>query len=129
MPNGWQLYKALWCISIFVATEYLEGGELKKALELNEKKEINVGIKSRIKIMNHIAKGMEFLTRNCHSAIQSQTNDNGYVHRDLAARNVLVSHHDLRDKDLVAKVNDFGMAKPIKTGDIQVSDSSTRSFE
>jgi len=78
-----------------------------------------------MKILDHVARGSEYLVRPIHSAVQSLNNNNGYVHRDLAARNILVSHRDLTHPDLLCKVNDFGLTRPMQRVDIQVRRSTS----
>jgi protein tyrosine kinase 6 len=43
-----------------------------------------------------------------------------YIHRDLAARNVLVTENNL------CKVGDFGLARLVKVGPLEVGDRSRR---
>ncbi|KAL3821272.1 hypothetical protein ACJIZ3_007177 [Penstemon smallii] len=76
--------------------EYLENNSLARALFGTEQQKLNLDWPTRKKICLGIAKGLAFLHEESRLKI---------VHRDIKATNVLL------DKDLNAKISDFGLAK------------------
>ncbi|KAL3646231.1 hypothetical protein CASFOL_011411 [Castilleja foliolosa] len=76
--------------------EYLENNCLARALFGKEEQRLNLDWSTRKKICIGIAKGLAYLHEESRLKI---------VHRDIKATNVLL------DKDLNAKISDFGLAK------------------
>ncbi|KAL3646230.1 hypothetical protein CASFOL_011410 [Castilleja foliolosa] len=76
--------------------EYLENNCLARALFGREEQRLNLDWSTRKKICLGIAKGLAYLHEESRLKI---------VHRDIKAANVLL------DKDLNAKISDFGLAK------------------
>ncbi|KAL2496549.1 putative LRR receptor-like serine/threonine-protein kinase [Forsythia ovata] len=76
--------------------EYLENNSLARALFGREEQRLNLDWSTRKKICLGIAKGLAYLHEESRLKI---------VHRDIKATNVLL------DKDLNAKISDFGLAK------------------
>ena len=73
--------------------EYCKHGDLKKYLDPDPNK---LNYDQKIKILKQICEGMEFIHKQ------------KVLHRDLAARNILL------DKDLIAKVGDFGLVVKVE---------------
>ncbi|GAA0186920.1 hypothetical protein LIER_34208 [Lithospermum erythrorhizon] len=76
--------------------EYMENNSLARALFGKEDQRLNLDWPTRMKICIGIAKGLAYLHEESRLKI---------VHRDIKATNVLL------DKDLNAKISDFGLAK------------------
>ncbi|KAL3633887.1 hypothetical protein CASFOL_022649 [Castilleja foliolosa] len=76
--------------------EYLENNSLARALFGRDEQRLNLDWSTRKKICIGIAKGLAYLHEESRLKI---------VHRDIKATNVLL------DKDLNAKISDFGLAK------------------
>ncbi|KAL8087885.1 hypothetical protein AgCh_037864 [Apium graveolens] len=76
--------------------EYLENNSLARALFGHEEQKLNLDWPTRKKIFLQIARGLAYLHEESRLKI---------VHRDIKATNVLL------DKDLNAKISDFGLAK------------------
>ncbi|KAK4484658.1 hypothetical protein RD792_007247 [Penstemon davidsonii] len=76
--------------------EYMENNSLARALFGTEEQKLNLNWPTRKKICLGIAKGLAFLHEESRLKI---------VHRDIKATNILL------DKDLNAKISDFGLAK------------------
>ncbi|KAK4484660.1 hypothetical protein RD792_007249 [Penstemon davidsonii] len=76
--------------------EYMENNSLARALFGTEEQKLNLNWPTRKKICLGIAKGLAFLHEDSRLKI---------VHRDIKATNILL------DKDLNAKISDFGLAK------------------
>ncbi|RZC94387.1 hypothetical protein C5167_026118 [Papaver somniferum] len=76
--------------------EYMENNSLARALFGKEEQRLNLNWPTRHKICLEIAKGLAYLHEESRLKI---------VHRDIKATNVLL------DKDLTAKISDFGLAK------------------
>lgn len=76
--------------------EYLENNSLARALFGREEHQLQLDWQTRRKILLGIAKGLSYLHEESRLKI---------VHRDIKATNVLL------DKDLNAKISDFGLAK------------------
>ncbi|KAD3066750.1 hypothetical protein R6Q59_019037 [Mikania micrantha] len=76
--------------------EYLENNSLARALFGREDQKLNLDWSTRKKICMGIARGLSYLHEESRLKI---------VHRDIKATNVLL------DKDLNAKISDFGLAK------------------
>ncbi|KAL8205436.1 hypothetical protein R6Q57_008987 [Mikania cordata] len=76
--------------------EYLENNSLARALFGREDQKLNLDWSTRKKICMGIARGLAYLHEESRLKI---------VHRDIKATNVLL------DKDLNAKISDFGLAK------------------
>ncbi|PIN06304.1 Serine/threonine protein kinase [Handroanthus impetiginosus] len=76
--------------------EYLENNCLARALFGRDEQRLNIDWKTRRKICLGIARGLAYLHEESRLKI---------VHRDIKATNVLL------DKDLNAKISDFGLAK------------------
>ncbi|KAK1583093.1 hypothetical protein Q3G72_020897 [Acer saccharum] len=96
-PNLVKLYGC--CIEgnqLLLVYEYLENNSLARALFGKEEEKLNLDWKTRKKICIEIAKGLAYLHEESRLKI---------VHRDIKATNVLL------DKDLNAKISDFGLAK------------------
>ncbi|KAI9184740.1 hypothetical protein LWI28_000645 [Acer negundo] len=96
-PNLVRLYGC--CIEgnqLLLVYEYLENNSLARALFGKEEEKLNLDWKTRKKICIEIAKGLAYLHEESRLKI---------VHRDIKATNVLL------DKDLNAKISDFGLAK------------------
>lgn len=96
-PNLVKLYGC--CIEgnqLLLIYEYLENNSLARALFGREEQRLNLDWKTRKKICIGIAKGLAYLHEESRLKI---------VHRDIKATNVLL------DKDLNAKISDFGLAK------------------
>nr|XP_043618689.1 probable leucine-rich repeat receptor-like serine/threonine-protein kinase At3g14840 [Erigeron canadensis] len=81
---------------LLLAYEYLENNSLARALFGPKKWELELKWPIRYRICIHIAKGLAFLHEESRLKI---------VHRDIKATNVLL------DKNLNAKISDFGLAK------------------
>ncbi|XP_073151270.1 probable LRR receptor-like serine/threonine-protein kinase At1g53440 [Henckelia pumila] len=96
-PNLVKLYGC--CIEgnqLLLIYEYLENNCLARALFGSEKQRLNLNWPTRQKICIGIARGLAYLHEESRLKI---------VHRDIKATNVLL------DKDLNAKISDFGLAK------------------
>ncbi|KAJ0986359.1 hypothetical protein J5N97_004715 [Dioscorea zingiberensis] len=76
--------------------EYMENNNLGSALFGREREQLNLDWKTRCKICLGIARGLAYLHEESRLKI---------VHRDIKATNVLL------DKDLNAKISDFGLAR------------------
>lgn len=76
--------------------EYMENNSLASALFGREDQRLNLDWPTRVKVCLGIAKGLAYLHEESRIKI---------VHRDMKATNVLL------DKDLNAKISDFGLAK------------------
>ncbi|XP_074370492.1 putative LRR receptor-like serine/threonine-protein kinase At1g53440 isoform X2 [Apium graveolens] len=76
--------------------EYLENNSLAQALFGRDGRQLNLGWTSRKKILLGIARGLTYLHEESRLKI---------VHRDIKSTNVLL------DRDLNAKISDFGLAK------------------
>ncbi|KAL4554030.1 hypothetical protein LXL04_039856 [Taraxacum kok-saghyz] len=96
-PNLVKLYGC--CIEgkeLLLVYEYLENNSLARALFGREDHRLNLDWSTRKKVCIGIAKGLTYLHEESRLKI---------VHRDIKATNVLL------DKDLNAKISDFGLAK------------------
>ncbi|OWM88575.1 hypothetical protein CDL15_Pgr002342 [Punica granatum] len=96
-PNLVKLYGC--CIEgnqLLLVYEYLENNSLALALFGREEQRLNLDWATRKKICIGIARGLAYLHEESRLKI---------VHRDIKATNVLL------DKDLNAKISDFGLAK------------------
>ncbi|KAL4555171.1 hypothetical protein LXL04_037782 [Taraxacum kok-saghyz] len=96
-PNLVKLYGC--CIEgkeLLLVYEYLENNSLARALFGREDQRLNLDWPTRKKVCMGIAKGLAYLHEESRLKI---------VHRDIKATNVLL------DKDLNAKISDFGLAK------------------
>ncbi|KAL4309349.1 hypothetical protein GQ457_01G003570 [Hibiscus cannabinus] len=96
-PNLVKLYGC--CIDgnqLLLIYEYLENNSLARALFGREEQRLNLDWSTRKKISLAIARGLAYLHEESRLKI---------VHRDIKATNVLL------DKDLNAKISDFGLAK------------------
>ncbi|XP_031404181.1 probable LRR receptor-like serine/threonine-protein kinase At1g53440 isoform X2 [Punica granatum] len=96
-PNLVKLYGC--CIEgnqLLLVYEYLENNSLARALFGREEQRLNLDWATRKKICIGIARGLAYLHEESRLKI---------VHRDIKATNVLL------DKDLNAKISDFGLAK------------------
>ncbi|KAL5707372.1 hypothetical protein ACHQM5_018277 [Ranunculus cassubicifolius] len=86
--------------------EYMENNSLSKALFGREDEILNLDWPTRQNICLSIAKGLAYLHEESNLKI---------VHRDMKASNVLL------DKDLTAKISDFGLAKLGEEGKTHIS--------
>ncbi|KAI3769364.1 hypothetical protein L6452_00465 [Arctium lappa] len=96
-PNLVKLYGC--CIEgkeLLLVYEYLENNSLARALFGREDQKLNLDWPTRKKICMGIARGLAYLHEESRLKI---------VHRDIKATNVLL------DRDLNAKISDFGLAK------------------
>ncbi|KAJ6801723.1 putative LRR receptor-like serine/threonine-protein kinase isoform X2 [Iris pallida] len=96
-PNLVKLYGC--CIEgnqLFLIYEYLENNNLARALFGPERSRLNLNWQTRRNICLGIAKGLTYLHEESTLKI---------VHRDIKSTNVLL------DRDLKAKISDFGLAK------------------
>ncbi|KAE8703324.1 putative LRR receptor-like serine/threonine-protein kinase [Hibiscus syriacus] len=96
-PNLVKLYGC--CIEgnqLLLIYEYLENNSLARALFGRQEQLLNLDWSTRKKICLQIARGLAYLHEESRLKI---------VHRDIKATNVLL------DKDLNAKISDFGLAK------------------
>ncbi|KAK1375422.1 putative LRR receptor-like serine/threonine-protein kinase [Heracleum sosnowskyi] len=96
-PNLVKLYGC--CIEgnqLLLIYEYLENNSLARALFGRAEQRLNLDWMTRKKILLQIARGLTYLHEESRLKI---------VHRDIKATNVLL------DKDLNAKISDFGLAK------------------
>ncbi|XP_031257160.1 probable LRR receptor-like serine/threonine-protein kinase At1g53430 [Pistacia vera] len=96
-PNLVKLYGC--CIEgkeLLLIYEYLENNSLARALFGKPEQLLNLNWETRMKICIGIARGLAYLHEESRLKI---------VHRDIKATNVLL------DKDLNAKISDFGLAK------------------
>ncbi|KAK3008781.1 hypothetical protein RJ639_014525 [Escallonia herrerae] len=96
-PNLVKLYGC--CIEgnqLLLVYEYLENNSLARALFGRQEQRLNLEWPTRKKICLGIARGLAYLHEESRLKI---------VHRDIKATNVLL------DKDLNAKISDFGLAK------------------
>ncbi|KAK9056900.1 hypothetical protein SSX86_024264 [Deinandra increscens subsp. villosa] len=96
-PNLVKLYGC--CIEgnqLLLAYEYMENNSLARALFGQEKWQLELDWPTRYRICIGIARGLTFLHEESRLKI---------VHRDIKATNVLL------DKNLDAKISDFGLAK------------------
>ncbi|XP_062087296.1 probable LRR receptor-like serine/threonine-protein kinase At1g53430 isoform X2 [Humulus lupulus] len=106
-PNLVKLYGC--CIEgkqLLLVYEYLENNSLARALFGPEEHRLHLDWPTRQKICLGIARGLAYLHE--ESAIK-------IVHRDIKATNVLL------DKDLNAKISDFGLAKLDEEEDTHIS--------
>ncbi|KAL6007354.1 hypothetical protein ACLOJK_032851, partial [Asimina triloba] len=83
-------------IGLLVIYEYMENNSLARALFGREEQRLELDWPTRCKICLGIAKGLAYLHEESRLKI---------VHRDIKATNVLL------DKDLSAKISDFGLAR------------------
>ncbi|KAK8527523.1 hypothetical protein V6N12_054730 [Hibiscus sabdariffa] len=94
------VYKLYGCCidgnQLLLIYEYLENNSLARALFGREEQRLNLDWSTRKKISLAIARGLAYLHEESRLKI---------VHRDIKATNVLL------DKDLNAKISDFGLAK------------------
>lgn len=81
---------------LLLVYEYMENNSLARALYGQEKHQLKLDWPTRLKICTGIARGLAFLHEESRLKI---------VHRDIKSTNVLL------DKDLNAKISDFGLAK------------------
>ncbi|KAM7498587.1 hypothetical protein LguiA_023001 [Lonicera macranthoides] len=81
---------------LLLVYEYMENNSLARAIFGREEQKLNLDWPTRKKICIGIAKGLAYLHEESRLKI---------VHRDIKATNVLL------DKDLNAKISDFGLAK------------------
>ncbi|KAH7297997.1 hypothetical protein KP509_25G022500 [Ceratopteris richardii] len=88
--------------SICLVLEYCAGGDL--ATYIKEKGRVREATARRF--MQHLGAGLQML----HSA--------NLIHRDLKPQNLLLSS---RDKDVVLKISDFGLARELEPGDYAVT--------
>ncbi|KAK2414813.1 Leucine-rich repeat transmembrane protein kinase [Trifolium repens] len=86
--------------------EYMENNCLSRALFGRQEQKLHLDWPARMKICLGIAKGLAYLHE--ESALK-------IVHRDIKASNVLL------DKDLNAKISDFGLAKLDEDGNTHIS--------
>ncbi|XP_019449220.1 PREDICTED: probable LRR receptor-like serine/threonine-protein kinase At1g53440 isoform X2 [Lupinus angustifolius] len=96
-PNLVNLYGC--CIEsnqLLLIYEYMENNSLARALFGKEEQKLNLDWPTRMKICVGIARGLAYLHEESRLKI---------VHRDIKATNVLL------DKNLNAKISDFGLAK------------------
>ncbi|XP_060970768.1 probable LRR receptor-like serine/threonine-protein kinase At1g53440 [Cannabis sativa] len=96
-PNLVRLYGC--CIEgnqLLLVYEYLENNSLARALFGTKEQQLSLDWQTRQKICIGIARGLAYLHEESRLKI---------VHRDIKATNVLL------DKDLNAKISDFGLAK------------------
>ncbi|XP_062169214.1 probable LRR receptor-like serine/threonine-protein kinase At1g53430 [Alnus glutinosa] len=96
-PNLVRLYGC--CIEgnqLLLVYEYMENNSLARAIFGREENQLHLDWPTRKKICLGIAKGLAYLHEESRLKI---------VHRDIKATNVLL------DKDLNAKISDFGLAK------------------
>ncbi|RDX64120.1 putative LRR receptor-like serine/threonine-protein kinase, partial [Mucuna pruriens] len=96
-PNLVKLYGC--CIEgnqLLLIYEYMENNSLARALFGEEEQKLHLEWPTRMKICMGIARGLAYLHEESRLKI---------VHRDIKATNVLL------DKDLNAKISDFGLAK------------------
>ncbi|XP_027357081.1 probable LRR receptor-like serine/threonine-protein kinase At1g53430 isoform X2 [Abrus precatorius] len=96
-PNLVKLYGC--CIEgnqLLLIYEYMENNSLARALFGKEEQKLHLDWPTRMKICVGIARGLAYLHEESRLKI---------VHRDIKATNVLL------DKDLNAKISDFGLAK------------------
>ncbi|XP_019453518.1 PREDICTED: probable LRR receptor-like serine/threonine-protein kinase At1g53430 [Lupinus angustifolius] len=96
-PNLVNLYGC--CIEgnqLLLIYEYMENNSLARALFGKQEQKLNLDWHTRMKICVGIARGLAYLHEESRLKI---------VHRDIKATNVLL------DKDLNAKISDFGLAK------------------
>lgn len=89
-----------------LVSRYLENNSLTQTLLGQSHNTINISWKTRRDICISIAKGLAFLHEEVHPHI---------IHRDIKASNILL------DKDLTAKISDFGLAKLIPANLTHVS--------
>ncbi|KAK1275037.1 putative LRR receptor-like serine/threonine-protein kinase [Acorus gramineus] len=106
-PN---LVKLLGCCiegnQLLLIYEYMENNSLARALFGREEYRLKLDWSTRRKICIGIARGLAYLHEESRLKI---------VHRDIKATNVLL------DKDLNAKISDFGLAKLKEDGDTHIS--------
>ncbi|RZC74186.1 hypothetical protein C5167_049669 [Papaver somniferum] len=76
--------------------EYMENNSLARAIFGSEEQRLNLNWPTRLRICLDIAKGLAYLHEESRLKI---------VHRDIKPTNILL------DKDLTAKISDFGLAK------------------
>ncbi|XP_022978851.1 probable LRR receptor-like serine/threonine-protein kinase At1g53430 [Cucurbita maxima] len=81
---------------LLLVYEYMENNSLARALFGREEQRLHLDWRTRKKICLEIARGLAYLHEESRLKI---------VHRDIKATNVLL------DKDLTAKISDFGLAK------------------
>ncbi|KAL0546748.1 hypothetical protein IC582_016661 [Cucumis melo] len=96
-PNLVKLYGC--CVEgnqLLLVYEYMENNSLARALFGREEQRLHLDWRTRKKICLEIARGLAYLHEESRLKI---------VHRDIKATNVLL------DKDLNAKISDFGLAK------------------
>ncbi|KAK2361247.1 Leucine-rich repeat transmembrane protein kinase [Trifolium repens] len=106
-PNLVKLYGC--CIEgkqLLLIYEYMENNCLSRALFGRQEQKLHLDWPARMKICLGIAKGLAYLHE--ESALK-------IVHRDIKASNVLL------DKDLNAKISDFGLAKLDEDGNTHIS--------
>ncbi|CAI8606860.1 unnamed protein product [Vicia faba] len=106
-PNLVKLYGC--CIEgkqLLLIYEYMENNCLGRALFGHQEQKLHLDWPTRMKICLGIAKGLAYLHEESTLKI---------VHRDIKATNVLL------DKDLNAKISDFGLAKLDDEGNTHIS--------
>ncbi|CAN0921625.1 Probable LRR receptor-like serine/threonine-protein kinase At1g53440 [Linum grandiflorum] len=91
---------------LLLVYEYLENNSLARALFGTEEQKLQLDWKTRRSILLGIAKGLTYLHEESRLKI---------VHRDIKATNVLL------DKNLNAKISDFGLAKLHEEEDTHIS--------
>ncbi|KAI5072980.1 hypothetical protein GOP47_0013086 [Adiantum capillus-veneris] len=89
--------------------EYMHGGSLEEVLHGSTQGRERLNWETRKQIAKGAARGLAFLHHNCIPHI---------IHRDMKSSNVLL------DKDLTARVSDFGMARLISALDTHLSVST-----
>lgn len=86
--------------------EYMHNGTLQEHLHSPASQEKYLDWTTRLKIAEEAAKGIEYLHTGCNPSI---------IHRDLKSSNILL------DKDMRAKVSDFGLSRLAAEGTTHVS--------
>jgi serine/threonine protein kinase len=98
-PNIINVFSVGHCHGLnYIAMEYVKGDKLSDLLNKN------LDLKSSIHIIYKVSKALEY------------SHAKGIIHRDIKPANIMIS-----DQDCEVKVVDFGLSKPILSGDTNIS--------
>ena len=96
---------------LFLALEFVDGGDLAQLLRRARDKNVPVGVPTALSMMVSVLEALHY----AHTLKDSAGKPLRIVHRDVSPSNVLVS------RDGHTKVTDFGVAKATVRGEITVS--------
>jgi serine/threonine protein kinase/tetratricopeptide (TPR) repeat protein len=99
----------------YIVMEHVSG----ETLEARLRREQIVPPAQTVSIMRQIAAGLAA----AHEVTMSDTNSGkqGFVHRDVKPSNIMLDASSATDP--LARITDFGLARPISTGDVELSRS------